>query len=52
MRNKPNRNREMEQLFTHAEPWENWESQLVFGSIAIAVIGLIVLAVLINIFIL
>ncbi len=35
-------------LTTKAEPWENWESQLVLYSIALALVGLIVLGALIN----
>jgi len=43
---------ELEQLFTNPEPWEKWESKLVFGSIIIAIISLTILGVLINTFIL
>ena len=39
-------------VFYNPEPWEKWESKLVLGSIFTAVIGLILLAILINIFIL
>jgi hypothetical protein len=50
---KDNRtSQEMEQLFTQAEAWEKWESKLVFGSIITAIIGLTVLGILINIFLL
>ncbi len=38
----------IEELFTQPEPWEPWESKLVFGSLIIAVIGLVILGVLIN----
>jgi len=40
------------ELFTNPEPWEPWESKLVFGSILIAIIGLFILGLLINWFIL
>jgi hypothetical protein len=39
---------QVEALFTNPEPWEAWESKLVFGSIAIAIVGLVILGVLIN----
>ncbi len=39
-------------IFYNPEKWETWESKLVIGSILIAIIGLIVLALLINYFIL
>lgn len=41
-----------EALLGEAEPWEDWESKLVLGSIAIAVVGLVILGVLINMFVL
>ena len=43
---------DLEDLFTNPEPWEPWESKLVFGSIAIAILGLVILAVLIRMFVL
>ncbi len=45
-------NPEIEELFTHPEPWENWESKLIIGSILLAIVGLTILGILINIFIL
>jgi len=39
-------------LFTNPEPWEKWESKLVIYSIIIAVVGLVILGLLINWFIL
>jgi len=42
------KNPEIEALFTQAEPWEKWESKLVFGSIIIAILSLVVLSILIN----
>jgi hypothetical protein len=44
--------RSAEALLGEAEPWESWETRLVVGSIAIAIVGLIVLGWLINSFIL
>jgi hypothetical protein len=41
-----------ESMFYNPEPWEPWETKLVAGSIIIAVISLIILAVLINMLIL
>jgi hypothetical protein len=41
-----------EELLQEAEPWESWESQLVGWSIGIGFVGLIVLGLLINIFLL
>jgi len=41
-----------EALLGEAEPWEDWETKLVVGSIGIAVVGLIVLGILINMFVL
>jgi len=43
---------QVEHLFTDPEPWEYWESKLVFGSIAIAIFSLLFLAILINFLIL
>jgi len=40
------------ELFTNPEPWEKWETKLVLYSLIIAVIGLFVLGLLINWFIL
>ena len=37
-----------QELLSEPEPWENWESKLVFYSIIVAVIGLIILGILIN----
>jgi len=34
------------------EPWENWETQLVLGSIALGVVGLVLLGWLVARFIL
>jgi len=45
-------NKELEQLFTNPEPWEKWESKLVFGSIIVAIISLTILGFLINSFLL
>lgn len=39
-------------LTAPAEPWEKWESQLVIYSLVLAIIGLIILGILINLFIL
>ena len=39
-------------LTAKAEPWEKWESQLVFYSIVLAIVGLAVLGVLIHWFVL
>jgi len=47
-----NNSPELEHLFTNPEPWEKWESKLVFGSIIAGIISLIILGILINIFIL
>lgn len=41
-----------EELLGEAEPWESWETKLVGYSIGIAVVGVVVLGVLINTFIL
>jgi len=41
-----------EELLGEAEPWESWETQLVGGSIAVALVSLLVLGWLINTFIL
>lgn len=41
-----------EALLGEAEPWEDWETKLVLGSVAIAVVGLVILGVLINMFVL
>ncbi len=41
-----------EELLGEAEPWEKWETQLVTWSIGIAIVGVVVLGLLINIFIL
>ncbi len=40
------------EIFYNPEKWESWETKLVLGSIIIAVAGLIILAFLINHFIL
>jgi len=47
-----NKNREIEELFTNPEPWEPWESKLVFGSIIVAIFSLAILGILINMFLL
>lgn len=44
--------RSAEALLGEAEPWEAWETKLVGISIALAIIGLIILGWLINTFIL
>lgn len=41
-----------EELLGEPEPWESWETKLVVYSIGIALIGLVVLGFLINMFIL
>lgn len=41
-----------EELLGEPEPWEPWETKLVLYSIGIALIGLVVLGILINTFIL
>ncbi len=41
-----------EELLGEAEPWEKWETQLVTWSIGIAIVGVVVLGLLINTFIL
>ena len=50
--NSKNPQPELEQLFTNPEPWEKWESKLVFGSIIVAIISLTILGILINSFLL
>jgi len=49
---KKDTNKDLTNLFTNPEPWEPWESKLVIVSIIIAVISLLILGILINIFIL
>lgn len=41
-----------EELLGEAEPWEEWETQLVSYSLGIAVVGLIILGWLINTYVL
>lgn len=41
-----------DELLGEAEPWEKWETQLVSYSIGIALVGIVVLGLLINTFIL
>lgn len=41
-----------EALLGEAEPWESWETKLVVYSMAIAVVGLVILGWLVNTFIL
>lgn len=41
-----------EALLGEPEPWESWETKLVVYSIAIAILGLLVLGWLVNTFIL
>jgi len=41
-------NKQVEDLFTNPEPWEKWETELVIGSIIIAIVSLIILGILIN----
>lgn len=43
---------ESENLFGNPEPWESWESKLVIYSILIAIVGLVILGILINLFLL
>ncbi len=52
MNSTQQRTDEVNQLFTNPEPWEKWESKLVFGSIIIAVFSLTILGILINQFLL
>lgn len=44
--------RSAEELLGDAEPWEKWETQLVGYSIGIAIVGIVVLGILINTYIL
>lgn len=46
--NKKPLNPEIDELFSHPEPWEKWETKLVSYSIIIAVLGLFILGILIN----
>ncbi len=39
---------ELDELFTNPEPWESWESKLVWASIGVAIVGIIVLGILVN----
>ena len=39
---------QVEELFTNPEPWEKWETKLVWGSIITAILSLIILGVIIN----
>jgi hypothetical protein len=39
-------------LSGRAEPWESWETTLVLGSIAVGLVGLVLLGWLVNRFIL
>jgi len=39
---------ENQNLFTPSEPWEKWESKLVFYSILTGVAAIIILGILIN----
>lgn len=48
MANEKNITEEVGELFNNPEPWEKWETKLVLGSITIAIIGLLILAILIN----
>jgi|SaaInlV_165m_DNA_3_1040750.scaffolds.fasta_scaffold107255_1 hypothetical protein len=41
-----------QELLSNPEPWESWESKLVIYSILIAIIGLIILGILINLLVL
>ena len=52
MSDQTNINPEIEELFTHPEPWAAWESKLVFGSIITAILALAILGIVINMFIL
>lgn len=44
--------RSTEELLGEPEPWETWETKLVFWCIGIALVGLIILAWLISTYIL
>ena len=52
MNENKGKNIELEQMFTNPEAWEAWESKLVVWSIVAAVLALVVLGVIINMFIL
>jgi cytochrome b561 len=39
---------QVEELFTNPEPWEKWETKLVWGSIIIATLSLLILGIVIN----
>jgi len=52
MEDNKNTKSKMSALFTNPEPWEPWETKLVIGSIIIAIVGLFILGLLINWFIL
>jgi len=41
-----------QELLSNPEPWESWESKLVIYSILIAIIGLVILGILINLLVL
>ena len=43
---------QLAELFSNPEPWEAWESKLVWGSIIIAFLALSILGILINSFLL
>ncbi len=43
---------QLDELFSNPEPWETWESKLVWGSVIVAVIALSVLGIFINTFLL
>lgn len=42
----------VEELFTNPEEWEPWENKLVIWSIVAGIVGLVILGILINWFIL
>ena len=43
---------QLDELFSNPEPWEAWESRLVWGSIIVAIAALSILGILINSFLL
>lgn len=52
MSDLPGRDADVEALSGTPEPWEPWETTLVLGSIALGLVGLVVLGWLVNRFIL
>ncbi len=43
---------QLDELFAIPEPWEAWESKLVWGSIIVAIASLSILGIFINSFLL